>query len=87
MSYYFTESDTEFLNMSYNFTDSDTESRMSILAELGTRNFLSFASTTTRQRNRAVGTRQNAKTILVSVSEWSSHNKYSKIAIKNTFVT
>ena len=38
------------------------------------------------QRNRASGTRKNSKNIKVLVSGWSSHNKYSNIAITNNFM-
>ena len=47
--------------------------------ELGTPQFYSFATTPTRQRKRASGTK-------VSVSKWSSHNEYSNKAITNNLV-
>ena len=48
--------------------------------------FFSFATTTTRQRNRASGTRENSKYVKVSVSKWSSHNEYCNNAVTNNCV-
>ena len=42
-----------------------------------------FATTTTRQRNSASGTREKLKNVKVSVSKWSSHNENSNNAITN----
>ena len=40
-------------------------------------NFFSFATTTTRQCNRASGTRKKSTTFKAVVSRWKSHNVYS----------
>ena len=45
----------------------------------------SWVTTRTRQRNRGLGTRKQSKNILVSVSTWRNHTKYSNIAITNNF--
>ena len=45
-----------------------------------------FATTTTRQRNRAWRTKKNAKNGLVSMSKWSSRNEKRQNAIANNFV-
>ena len=54
-----------------------------ISTERGTRQFVSFATTTTRQRNRGSGTRQKSKNVTGSVSKWSSFNV---MQLPNNFV-
>ena len=44
---------------------------------LSMRQFFSFATTTTRQRNRASVTRKNPKNVQTSVSKWNSRNEYT----------
>ena len=47
-----------------------------LFGRLGTPQLVSFATTTTRQRNRASVTRKNTKNVKLSVSNGSSHNEY-----------
>ena len=61
--------------------------------ELGTTQFFSFATMTTRKRTQrnippgiSQGPEKNRKIVRPQVSRWGSHNKYSKMAITNSFV-
>ena len=53
------------------------------VTELGTRQFVICATTTTRQCNRASVTSKNLKNFMASVSEQSSHNEWRHNAFIN----
>ena len=60
-----------------------TFTNLCVLANLGTRQFFSFATTTMGQCNKASKTKKNSKTDKVSVSKRSRHIEYSNNAITN----
>ena len=66
----------------HQFSSQDPRGVSHILSELGTRQFYSFATTTTRQPNRASDTRKNTTNFKVS-SNWSNQNKYRHNAISS----
>ena len=56
-------------------------STLSLFCRAGHATIFGFATTTTRQFNRASGTRKNSKNVKISVFKWSSHNEVRQNAI------